>query len=174
MPPSAPWPNPKPFEGVQDKWEHKDHSSELRSLISPSKLLCKIPWWTFWSVGGWAAFITHCLLGYNHQSLSLGCSAHHSLLFILHHKPYIKGCGKVPLSSWNKCSLGFGAGKRRQHAKQTSEVIFLLLWWDTVCLILVFWKLHTLSKLLIKAPSTVKDNTDASKWEFMPSSLAPP
>lgn len=93
------------------------------------------------------------------RCLSLGYSAHYSLLFIPHHKPNIKGCGKIPLSSCNQCSLGFGAGKRRQHAKHL-DVIFLFLWWDTVCLILVYWKLYTLSKLLIWGPSTVKDNAE--------------
>lgn len=92
---------------------------------------------------------TVCWATTTSRSLSPGCSAHHSLFFILHHKIYVKGCGKVPLSSWNKYSFWFGSGKRKQYAKQTSEVIFLLLQWDSVCLILVFWRLYALSKLLI-------------------------
>lgn len=73
----------------------------------------------------------------------------HPLLLVLqiNQKLYIKGCRKVPLSGWNKSSLGFEAGKRKQQVEQTSEVVFFLLPWDTVCLILVFWKLGTLAKL---------------------------
>ena len=108
------------------------------------------------------------------RSLSLRCSAHHSLLFIIHHQLYIKYCGKVSLSNWNNCWLGFGAGKRRQHANQTSEVIFLLLWWDSVCWILVFRKLYYVIKdTYLESSYSKRQHRDASRWEFILSSLTP-
>lgn len=105
--------------------------------------------------------------------LSLGYFTLCSLFFIFNQKLYIKGCRKVPLSGWNKCSLGFEAGKRKQQAKQTSEVIILLLAWDTVFLILVFWKLGTLTKqsrvLLQQRTSQRRE----SRREPVPSHLFP-